>query len=296
MITAVILARNSAKTIERCLESIKDKVSDIVIVLDTRTTDETEQLVSHYTAKVLPFEWVNDSFSDAVNFGLSKVETEYVLYIGSDEVVTKWAVELGQDTYVVNMERDGVRYTENRLFKREGKSFYGSTHEILQGVKSETPSGICISDISKLTYEQAIEKTKLLLERHIKQLKDEPLNQSVPYYMQRCYRALGEWEHAKDYAHLSVVSDIRDDFKAQACITLYICYKYLGKPYLATEWLNRSLKFCPEQYMAKAMFYEEALSKGNRELSEKIKSQITTSKMSFDLTKEQLNKILNAQI
>ena len=80
-----IIAKDADKDIRQCLESVKGLVDEIVLI-DTGSTDSTKKIALEYGAKVYDYLWQND-FSDARNFSLSKVNTDWVLILDSDEIL-----------------------------------------------------------------------------------------------------------------------------------------------------------------------------------------------------------------
>ena len=80
-----MIVKDEQDVIERCLESVKDVVDEIIIV-DTGSTDKTKQIVSKYTDKIYDFEWVND-FAKARNYSFSKATKDYILWLGADDVI-----------------------------------------------------------------------------------------------------------------------------------------------------------------------------------------------------------------
>lgn len=83
-ITAVIIAKNQDKLIKQALESVM--FCDEIIVIDNGSEDKTKEIAKKY-AKV--FDYKTNSFSELRNFGLSKVETDYVLYLDTDERISE---------------------------------------------------------------------------------------------------------------------------------------------------------------------------------------------------------------
>jgi len=94
MISAVILTKNSVRTIRRTLESVV--WADEVICIDDYSTDETVRIAQKMNAKVIKHHLEND-FSAQRNFGLSVAKGEWVLFIDSDEEVPKNLKEEIQD-------------------------------------------------------------------------------------------------------------------------------------------------------------------------------------------------------
>ena len=84
-ITLCMIVKNEEKVLERCLESIRDLMDEIIIV-DTGSTDRTKEIAAKYTDQIFDFEWVND-FSAARNFAFSKATCDYIYSADADEVV-----------------------------------------------------------------------------------------------------------------------------------------------------------------------------------------------------------------
>lgn len=83
-IGALILTYNEEQRIRDCLESVS-WVDEIVIV-DSYSTDRTVEICQQYTSKI--FSRSFDDFSAQRNFGLEKINTDWVLVIDADERVT----------------------------------------------------------------------------------------------------------------------------------------------------------------------------------------------------------------
>ena len=86
-ISLVMIARNEARCIERCLASIKDHVDEIIIV-DTGSTDDTFQICKMFTPHVSHFAW-SDDFSAARNFSLAQASGDWTVVMDADEWVTE---------------------------------------------------------------------------------------------------------------------------------------------------------------------------------------------------------------
>ncbi len=86
MISAVILAHNDEKLIQRAIESVS--WCDEIIVIDDESTDKTPDIAKKMGAKVFSHP-LHDDFASQRNFGLSKAGGDWVLFIDSDEIVSK---------------------------------------------------------------------------------------------------------------------------------------------------------------------------------------------------------------
>ena len=82
-LTVIILTRNEKKNIEDCIASVK--FADDIIIVDSGSEDNTRDIAQKCGARVFlkPFE----NFAAQRNFGLSKVETDWVFYLDADERV-----------------------------------------------------------------------------------------------------------------------------------------------------------------------------------------------------------------
>lgn len=82
-IALVMIVRNEARCIERCLRSAKPWV-DEMLVLDTGSTDATRELAATCGARVLSADWTDD-FSAARNRALALTDAPWRLILDADE-------------------------------------------------------------------------------------------------------------------------------------------------------------------------------------------------------------------
>ena len=83
----VMIARNEARCIERCLNSVRAHV-DSMLVLDTGSTDDTTGIAQRAGARVARFDWCDD-FAAARNAALQLADADWSLVLDADE----WLVE-----------------------------------------------------------------------------------------------------------------------------------------------------------------------------------------------------------
>lgn len=86
MITAIIIAKNEEKNIKDCLNSVK--WCDEIIVVDDKSIDKTAIISRNFGAKVYTHP-MKGNFSEQRNFGLSKANGDWILFIDADERVTE---------------------------------------------------------------------------------------------------------------------------------------------------------------------------------------------------------------
>jgi tetratricopeptide (TPR) repeat protein len=122
------IVKNEAKSLPRCLGSVKNVVDEI-IVLDTGSTDNTVEIAEQAGAKAYHFPWCDD-FAVARNEALKYVTGEWILVLDADEVLTeeivpqlKQVIE-GENNLVINLIRQEVGAVQSpysqvsRLFRR----------------------------------------------------------------------------------------------------------------------------------------------------------------------------------
>lgn len=84
-ISLCMIVKDEQAVLERCLQSVRDVVDEIIIV-DTGSADDTEKIARRYTDRVYSFPWCQD-FSAARNFSFSKATREYCMWMDADDVL-----------------------------------------------------------------------------------------------------------------------------------------------------------------------------------------------------------------
>ncbi len=85
-LAAVVLTKNEAKHIERCLASLKGIVDDVVVV-DCYSTDETVELATKMGARVIQHPWKN--YATQLNYGIHEcgITADWIWRIDADEFI-----------------------------------------------------------------------------------------------------------------------------------------------------------------------------------------------------------------
>jgi glycosyltransferase involved in cell wall biosynthesis len=131
-ISIIIATNNSEKYIRRCLNSILDQkgASVELIIVDNKSTDKTVELVKNSCNLVDIFISENDSgIYDAWNKGLKVASGDWIMFMGSDDVLLHDAIDYylsldlrkGQYDYiapVIDMVSE-----QGNLVKKFGKDF-----------------------------------------------------------------------------------------------------------------------------------------------------------------------------
>lgn len=177
-LSVIILTKNEEKRIKVCLESVK--WAEEIIVVDDQSTDETIKIAKQYTDKV----FINKmkDFSSQREFGLSKAQGDWVLYVDADERATP---DLAQEIKkIINNETRGQSNHEfsayfvprkniflgreqcpdkvERLFKR--KKLIGWFGKIHESPKVEGKKGTLKNPLIHLTHRDISSMLKKTLE------------------------------------------------------------------------------------------------------------------------------------
>lgn len=88
LVSVIIPTRNSAKFLQRCLESIKKQSYQPLelIVVDNNSSDNTKEIASRYTKNIYNY---GPERSAQINFGVSQATGKYVYKVDSDFVLDK---------------------------------------------------------------------------------------------------------------------------------------------------------------------------------------------------------------
>ena len=141
-----MIVKNEEDCIERCLNSVKDVVDEIVIV-DTGSTDKTIEICKSYKAKIERYQW-NGSFADARNFSIEKATGDWILWLDADEEldeIDKHKLRKGThfidydaiNIHLINYHGDVIDknnttdIAHTRLFRNNGIKFKNKMHERL---------------------------------------------------------------------------------------------------------------------------------------------------------------------
>lgn len=86
-LSLAMIVKNEEDALERCLESVRGAVDEIVVV-DTGSTDRTPAVARAHGATVLSHPWAED-FAAARNAGLERCRGEWILFLDADEELVR---------------------------------------------------------------------------------------------------------------------------------------------------------------------------------------------------------------
>ncbi|MGL5354625.1 MAG: glycosyltransferase [Clostridium sp.] len=155
-----MIVKDEEKTLERCLNSVKSFIDEIIIV-DTGSTDATKDIATRCNAKIYDFKWVND-FALARNFSFSKATSEYVLWLDADDFIDEENIkkienllesfdtsyDYASGVYVLGRNVSGeVSYSlrRNRIVRRTMNfQWIGHVHEYLEVFGNGFPADFAV--------------------------------------------------------------------------------------------------------------------------------------------------------
>ena len=88
-ITAIVMTYNEERNLEECLRSIHGYVDEIIVV-DSFSTDKTEEIARKYTDKFFQNKWINYSKQYLWSLENTPIGNEWILRIDADE---RWTPE-----------------------------------------------------------------------------------------------------------------------------------------------------------------------------------------------------------
>ncbi len=216
-ISAVLIARNEEKHLERVLPSLIGVVDEI-LVLDTGSQDATVRVAETFGARIGHFAWVDD-FAAARNAALELAQGEYVLSIDADEWIENGeAAAVLLRAFIQQHPRNTVGTVEiisslgtgletqevvdhlERFFHRDSFRFDGAIHEQLTlrlGLKQSAPTGLRLRHTG---YAQAANAPNHKARRNLPLLRREverhPDDEYAWYQLGKAHFTLAEYAEA----------------------------------------------------------------------------------------------------
>jgi len=116
-IVGIILTYNEERHLKRCIESLRDLVTQVLVV-DCFSSDRTVEIARGHGARVIQNAWVNHAYQ--FNWALNHLDadTEWVFRLDADEVVTPLlAAEIKSRLQKIDPEIDGFYCGRRMIFQ-----------------------------------------------------------------------------------------------------------------------------------------------------------------------------------
>ena len=114
-ISVCMVVYNEAKVIARCLDSLKDVVDEIVIVMDGKSTDNTYEIIKKYTDKIY-FEKHLGEAEPHKTYSWSKARNDWIFEIDGDEYILPQLKEFLR-CFEENKDVSGYRFIWQQWYK-----------------------------------------------------------------------------------------------------------------------------------------------------------------------------------
>lgn len=261
-ISACLITKNEGKNIERCINSFKDVVDEIIVV-DTGSDDNTVETARKLGALVYHFGW-NDNFADARNFALDKAKYRWVLFLDADEYFIndtqkniKTVIEqVDSDNdidaiccRIINMDQIHDRLIDSarviRVFRNTRFNRYvNAIHECIRKKNAYDAGDKLIIKHTGYSADRIKDKHKRNL-GPLLQILEKGNKNFAYFYLADCYAGLGDFEQAIKYAKLFIASGMQPEgFSSKAPQVMISCMIGAGydKEVILNEidkWLNR---------------------------------------------------------
>ncbi len=198
-----MITKNEEEFLERCINSVKSIVDEIILV-DTGSTDKTKEIAKSLGAKVFDYEW-EDDFSKARNKSLEHATSDWILILDADEVMDKKDLDklksLTQEehnidgySFITKNFSNNFRITgwrsckstngfygwhaskKTRLFKNKKEyKFRGAIHELIDYSILKNKGKIKLAQVPILHFQKfSKEKTEYYLSLGEKKIKKNP--------------------------------------------------------------------------------------------------------------------------
>ena len=85
-ISSIIIAKNEENNITRCIESQLNCIDEIIVIVDSGSTDKTLDLIKSYNIKYEVVDWMG--YAKTKQYAVSLTSNKWILWIDADESLT----------------------------------------------------------------------------------------------------------------------------------------------------------------------------------------------------------------
>lgn len=223
-----MIAKDEERMLLGALVSVKRIADEIVVGVDSKSTDQTEAIARGAGARVHHFDW-RDDFSYARNVGLRKAKRDWIFVIDPDERLTDYGAAMILLTMrSPRSDVDGYAFMSDqrtlgnyrakqdgslsvRLFRNTPAIQYvNRVHEQIRKNGKPIPIGTFTKEAGLVHYGYDVplyrergkhERNLTLL---LRELQERPDDRSVPYNLARQFNAVGDKEQARIWARVAL--------------------------------------------------------------------------------------------
>jgi glycosyltransferase involved in cell wall biosynthesis len=132
-LSLVMIVKDEEKGLERAVLSCINLVDNIVIAVDSKSTDRTKEIAEAYADTLKTFDF-QDDFSAARNFAHEGVTTQFIMFLDGHEYLSSPGTlenfkGADQDGLFASIELENGFTFQNPRVYRNGVKFFGKVHE-----------------------------------------------------------------------------------------------------------------------------------------------------------------------
>lgn len=220
-ISVCYIAKNEENYIQKSIEKVKELINPKeILVVDTGSTDKTQEIAFKMGARVETYKWVDD-FSKARNKALKMAKNDMILFLDADEIpcqvdmselikrMKQYPSAIGRikrKNLCFNDQNEKVivdDFTE-RLFDRRLYKYEDAVHEQVVSIRKQEmyvyPIPLIVNHYG---YLQSREKLKEKAEYYnsilFRELKKTPDDPYILFQIGKSYRVIGDDKKALEY-------------------------------------------------------------------------------------------------
>lgn len=259
-ICLVMIVKNEAKIIERCLNNCLS-IIDAIYVSDTGSKDNTIHLIENYAlqcpTKVEIHEWKNFGHNRSQSFVKAKefikglewdLKTSYALFLDADMILRNEGLDkekLTEDSYLVKQVA-GIEYYNLRLARFDlDLKCIGYTHEYWDKSSPHRLAELWIDDYNDggSKSDKYPRDERLLL----KELEEKPNNARTLFYLGETYKHMGQFKKAIEYYERRVKAGAWFEEIYYAMFQIAECYKQLKQYDDFASWSMKAYNYLPRR-------------------------------------------------
>ena len=249
-----MIVKDEETVLPRCLESVQG-LFDEIVVIDTGSKDHTREIARAFGAFVYDLPW-QDDFSAARNFSFFKATSDYLFWMGADDVLPPpsherfpalraFLEEERPDTLFLPYECMGQDNAPSLVFRRERvlrrcpmAHWVGRVHECIVPFGKQSFFDLPVRHLG--SEKQRGERNLRIYEQWE---KEEPLSPRDAFYFGRELSYHRRYKEAAARLESMLKSDGWYVNKIEACKVLALCYEAQGLPEQALSVLFQSFLF-----------------------------------------------------
>jgi len=249
-LSAVMIVRDEAWFIPRCLRSLAGRVDEVTVLVDSRTADRTREIARAAGCVVHESPWLG--FGPSRTLSLQLARGPWALVIDADEVLVSGDPRegLGDDvdgasvTFVTDGDHGTQARQAIRIVRREKARYTHARHNVLEGIATVARSAVTMRTSYRGTSRQKAREDIEAL--RAEWAESGETSQHAAYYLARAHRTLAEFEEARRWAIEARSIAPGTLLGAGAILEAMHCAAALGDLRNADEWYALGLAEHPD--------------------------------------------------